>query len=261
MRTWSMWSEAEATEERTVVSEIGEQWSPKMPPASDAATKGASGRPSVDAAGTAIGSMIAKVPQEVPVEKAMKAEAMNTSGAAVTALIQGLTVAATHGPVPSSRQTAPIAVIGPTLSGALMGLRGETAATLRPVPVSGTPDLSGLVWPLLLRLVLEEPGAFAHGGELPAKPTLSASIPMAGAQPGLLQVAPPGATWYSAPGGRVRAGDEPITGSDGGIDEGAGIAQVALEAGHPVAIVDAAAGVALGVSFVLVFFYARFFAQ
>ena len=75
-----MWSVAAAIEEIIVVSEIGEQWSPKTPPASDAATKGASGRLRVSAAGTAIGSMIAKVPQLVPVEKAMPPETKKTNG-------------------------------------------------------------------------------------------------------------------------------------------------------------------------------------
>ena len=69
-----MWSVAAAIEEMIVVSLIGEQWSPKMPPDSEAATKGDSGSPRVSAAGTAIGSMIAKVPQLVPVENAMPAD-------------------------------------------------------------------------------------------------------------------------------------------------------------------------------------------
>ena len=46
---------AEAIEEMIVVSLIGEQWSPKIPPANAAATNGASGSPRVSAAGTAIG--------------------------------------------------------------------------------------------------------------------------------------------------------------------------------------------------------------
>ena len=94
------------------------------------------------------------------------------------------------------------------------------ADTLLPVPVSGTPDLSGLVWPLYLRLVLEEPGSFAPGLDLPAKPTLSASIPLTGPRTGLLQVAPPGATWYPSAGGFVVAGDAEVTGSEGRIEEG-----------------------------------------
>ena len=114
-----------------------------------------------------------------------------------------------------------VTVTLPGVAGALAGLRGETAATLRPVPVSGTPDLSGLVWPLFLRLVLEQPGAFAPGGELVAKPTLSASIPVTGARTGLLQVAPPGATWYSSTDGRAVAGEAEVTAGDGRIDEGA----------------------------------------
>ena len=75
-----MWSVAEAIDDSIVVSLIGEQWSPKIPPASEAATKGERGRPSVSAAGTAIGSIIPNVPQLVPVAKAIPPETRNTSG-------------------------------------------------------------------------------------------------------------------------------------------------------------------------------------
>ena len=50
-----------------VVSLIGLQWSPNTPPDSEAATKAVTGRPSAVPIGTAIGSMIAKVPQLLPV--------------------------------------------------------------------------------------------------------------------------------------------------------------------------------------------------
>ena len=63
-----------------VVSLMGEEWSPKIPPARDAATKGARGRPMTSAAGTAMGSMMAKVPQEDPMEKAIPAETRKTRG-------------------------------------------------------------------------------------------------------------------------------------------------------------------------------------
>ena len=46
-----MWSVAAAIEDTMVVSLIGEEWSPKIPPESAAATKGARGRPRVAAAG------------------------------------------------------------------------------------------------------------------------------------------------------------------------------------------------------------------
>jgi len=56
-----------------VVSEIGEEWSPYIAPPRTAATNGTtnSGIPRPTAMGTAIGSMIPKVPHEVPVENAI----------------------------------------------------------------------------------------------------------------------------------------------------------------------------------------------
>jgi hypothetical protein len=79
-----MWSVAAAIEEMMVVSEIGEEWSPKTPPERAAATKGETGRPSVIEAGTTIGSMMAKVPQLVPVAKAMPDATRKTSGRKTT---------------------------------------------------------------------------------------------------------------------------------------------------------------------------------
>ena len=57
-----------------VVSEIGEQWSPNTPPPRTAAMIKPGWRPMILIVGTAMGIMMAKVPQEVPVEKAMKQE-------------------------------------------------------------------------------------------------------------------------------------------------------------------------------------------
>ncbi len=65
-------------EDMIVVSLMGEEWSPKIPPAKDAATKGAREYPMTSAAGTAMGSMIANVPQEDPMEKAIPADTRNT---------------------------------------------------------------------------------------------------------------------------------------------------------------------------------------
>ena len=65
--TWSIWSEPDARDERIVVSEIGEQWSPKHPPPITAPTATyttVSNSPPVklNARGITIGSMIAYVP-------------------------------------------------------------------------------------------------------------------------------------------------------------------------------------------------------
>ena len=59
---------------------MGDEWSPKIPPARDAATKGATGQPRLMAAGTAMGSMMANVPQLVPVENATNAATTKTRG-------------------------------------------------------------------------------------------------------------------------------------------------------------------------------------
>ena len=64
-------------EEIKVVSEIGEQWSPKTPPPSTAAIIRYILASMLKPSGMAIDIMIAKVPQEVPVEKAMKQLVMN----------------------------------------------------------------------------------------------------------------------------------------------------------------------------------------
>ena len=58
--------------ESMVVSEIGEQWSPKTPPPRAAAIVMYTSAPIPLAMGTAMEIMIAKVPQDVPGEKAIK---------------------------------------------------------------------------------------------------------------------------------------------------------------------------------------------
>ena len=61
-----------------VVSEMGEQWSPKTPPPKTAATIRPGWSPMRLIIGTAIGIMMANVPQDVPVEKAMKQDIRKT---------------------------------------------------------------------------------------------------------------------------------------------------------------------------------------
>ena len=63
-----------------VVSEMGEQWSPKIPPPRIAAMTNEGGKPSAWINGTPIGINIAKVPQEVPVLNEITAPATNSTG-------------------------------------------------------------------------------------------------------------------------------------------------------------------------------------
>ena len=77
-----MWSEPAASDDRIVVSDIGEQWSPNVPPPSTAPivqnTNVVSSPPViVNAKGITIGTMIANVPHEDPVKKEIRAHVMN----------------------------------------------------------------------------------------------------------------------------------------------------------------------------------------
>ena len=67
--TCSTTSQSAAIEEMIVVSEIGEQWSPKIPPLKTAPIAKMTFASIPTAIGTAIGIIIEKVPQDVPVEK------------------------------------------------------------------------------------------------------------------------------------------------------------------------------------------------
>lgn len=86
-----MWSAAEAIEEMIVVSDIGEQWSPKTPPPKTAAMINPGWRPIMLIIGTAMGIMMAKVPHEVPVEKAIKQETRKTTAGIIPGLRVDLT--------------------------------------------------------------------------------------------------------------------------------------------------------------------------
>ena len=92
----------------------------------------------------------------------------------------------------------PLVLVGlPGMIGGFAGLRGEVAGALCPAPGQVSPVLNGLVWPLLLRRLLEQPPG--PGGALPAKATLAASIPLrtTGGRVGTLNVTPSGAEWYA----------------------------------------------------------------
>ena len=76
-----MWSQPAARDDRMVVSEIGEQWSPKQPPPITAAIAAYTTVPisppvRLNARGKQIGSMIAYVPQDEPVRKEISAQRM-----------------------------------------------------------------------------------------------------------------------------------------------------------------------------------------
>ena len=79
-----MWSEPAARDDRIVVSDIGEQWSPNVPPPSTAQIVQNTNVVSlpqviVNAKGITIGTMIANVPHEEPVKKEINAHVKNVT--------------------------------------------------------------------------------------------------------------------------------------------------------------------------------------
>ena len=73
-------SQPAAIDDTAVVSDIGEQWSPKIPPLKIAATTSEGGKPNVWTKGIPIGIKIAKVPHDVPVVKDIMPPAINNIG-------------------------------------------------------------------------------------------------------------------------------------------------------------------------------------
>ena len=92
-----------------VVSEIGEQWSPKTPPLKIDPTIRDKLTSSRDANGMPIGSMMAKVPQEVPVENEIADATINSNAGTTTGFAHFDAHCARNGPVPSSVHSLPIA--------------------------------------------------------------------------------------------------------------------------------------------------------
>ena len=90
-----------------VVSEIGEQWSPKTPPPRTAARYKGSAPPTLLTNGTAIGIIIANVPHEVPVEKEIAAETKKSSAGMNIGFSQRPTTPATYTPVPPAPTRRP----------------------------------------------------------------------------------------------------------------------------------------------------------
>jgi hypothetical protein len=141
-------------------------------------------------------------------------------------------------------QDPPLVLVArPGMVGGFLGLRGEVAASLRPMQVDAPRFLSGLPWPLLVRVVLESPPA--PDGRLPAKPNLAASLPLVlpGGSAGTLNVSVEGGSWYPAAGGGfARATEEPVEGRDGAVAPGRRTAAgAALEVGEARRLLAAAA--------------------
>lgn len=121
----------------------------------------------------------------------------------------------------------PLVLVGlPGMIGGLAGLRGDVAGALCPEPGQVSPVLNGLVWPLLLRRLLEHPPG--PGAALPSKATLAASVPLRtpDGRVGTLHVTPSGAEWYA--GGTFAATLEEIGPADSpaSVDRAAAILAV-----------------------------------
>jgi len=110
--------------------------------------------------------------------------------------------------VHEDRDPCLVLVTLPGMVGAFCGLRGAIGGALRPVPTKTEPHLNGLVWPLVMRRLLDLPPSV--GSELSAKVTRAMSMPLilpGGA--GTLNVSPAGATWVPAPNGFAVTMDAP----------------------------------------------------
>ena len=93
-----------------VVSDIGDAWSPKIPPEIAAAINGAGGKPSVIAKGIASGNIMAKVPQLEPMEKPVIADSTKISGNSIHSDTEPSRTDARNSPVPKSRVSPPSAI-------------------------------------------------------------------------------------------------------------------------------------------------------
>ncbi|MHC4850360.1 MAG: C45 family peptidase [Planctomycetota bacterium] len=101
----------------------------------------------------------------------------------------------------------PLVLVGlPGMAGGFAGTRGPRAAALRPVQEAPTPAMTGLAWPVLLRLLLER-----DGHELAAPATIDASVPLTDGATGTLDISPRGATWHAVEGGFAVAHPEPLS--------------------------------------------------
>jgi len=105
----------------------------------------------------------------------------------------------------------------PGLVGGLAALRGPVGAAIRPIPTLTKPVLTGVAWPLLLRLLVEAPPK--TGDQLPAPAARAVSVPLrrSDGSVGTLNLSPAGGTWYPGFLGLAMATEEPVTGLGGRI--------------------------------------------
>ena len=87
-------------DEMIVVSDIGEQWSPNTPPPMVAATTRNRFAPCNSTMGIAMEIMMAKVPHDVPVEKAIKEERIKITAGNKAGESHSSVIPATYSPVP-----------------------------------------------------------------------------------------------------------------------------------------------------------------
>ena len=92
---WSIGSTPAPAEASSVVSEMGDAWSPKRPPDNTAATLSAREASTVTAAGKAKGNNSAKVPQEDPVAKETRQATIKIKSGNCAPLIEPATQFAT----------------------------------------------------------------------------------------------------------------------------------------------------------------------
>jgi hypothetical protein len=107
----------------------------------------------------------------------------------------------------------------PGMAGGFVALRGDVAATFRPIPAGAGFTLKAASWPVQLRRLVESPPV---PGVSPAPPvTFPASVPMArsSSECGTLNLSPAGGTWRPALRGLAPATEEEILPGEGTITE------------------------------------------
>ncbi|MCK6459444.1 MAG: hypothetical protein L6Q95_06065 [Planctomycetes bacterium] len=100
----------------------------------------------------------------------------------------------------------PLALVArPGMAGGFLGARGDIAAAMRPARQEATPPLSGLVWTLLFRRILEEaPLDPREEGTGP----FSVAMALPGRAAATLNLGGSGAAWFAAKGPHAMTTDE-----------------------------------------------------
>jgi hypothetical protein len=99
-----------------------------------------------------------------------------------------------------------VLVTRPGMTGAFLGARGDVAAVMRPIREAATPPLSGLVWTLFFRRVLEEA---PEEPRVPGTGPLSVAMTLPDGGAATLSLGVSGAAWYRGSAGHSLTTDEP----------------------------------------------------